>query len=125
MKNWNLHSTVCLIIMRSELIWSTHDLLGLKPFCSVRSVVFRTGATLSRMRTFTTELKRVIPRKFLQRLRSPFLGFDIISSSFQLLGILLFFNISRSLINNRKIFILSVVQSDKRVSGLFKYINLI
>ena len=67
MCNGKLLSTDCSIIMRSELIWSTHDLLGLKPFFSVHSVVFKTGATLARImkaRTFTTEFKRVIPRHF-------------------------------------------------------------
>ena len=45
MYNKNLHSTNCLIIMRSELMWLTQDLFGLKLFCSVRRVVFKTGAT--------------------------------------------------------------------------------
>ena len=64
--NGDFHSTDCSIIMRSGLLWSTHDLLGLKPFCSIRSVVFKADASLPWMMkasALTTEFKTVIPRQ--------------------------------------------------------------
>ena len=78
---------------------ATHNLFCLKPFCSVRCVLFKTDANLSRMMkasTFTTEFRRLIPRQFWRRLSSPFLWIEIISPSFQSLGILLIVQISVS-----------------------------
>ena len=78
------HSILCSTIIRSVAIWSVQLRPARKPACS--SVSFSSSAVLMRYRitlqnTLLSMFSNMMPRQFLQQLRSPFLG-SLISRPF-------------------------------------------